>query len=324
MIKNRLHLFFFCALFVFSCCWSPSYSWGFWAHKRINRIAVFTLPSEMIGFYKYHIEYLTEHAVDPDKRRYAVKDEAPRHFIDIDHYGRQPFDSMPESWNKAVEKYTEDTLMAYGINPWYIARMMNKLTNAFKEGNGKNIMKYSADIGHYIADAHVPLHTSENYNGQLTNQYGIHGFWESRLPELFGDRYDYFVGRANYVDEPLKQSWSFIKMSHAAVDSVLLFEEKLNAVTEADEKYSFEQKGNVTNKVYSETYSRKYNELLNNMVERRMRSAILAVGSFWYTAWVNAGQPDLSKVKGKIEEDEKLPGGNDSLQKFNFEKGHTE
>jgi len=43
--------------------------WGFYGHKRINRVAIFTLPPEMFGFYKEHIEYLTEHAVDPDKRR---------------------------------------------------------------------------------------------------------------------------------------------------------------------------------------------------------------------------------------------------------------
>jgi hypothetical protein len=32
------------------------------------------------------------------------------------------------------------------------------------------------------------------------------------------------------------------------------------------------------------------------MVERRMRQSIYAVASFWYTAWVNAGQPDLKNL----------------------------
>ena len=40
----------------------------------------------MIGFYKKNISYLTEAAVNPDRRRYAVLDEAPRHFIDLDEY----------------------------------------------------------------------------------------------------------------------------------------------------------------------------------------------------------------------------------------------
>ena len=86
--------------------------WGFWGHKRINRVAVFTLPPEMLAFYKYHIEYITESAVNPDKRRYATKNEAPRHYIDVDHYGVYPFDNVPRRWNDAVEALTEDTSKA--------------------------------------------------------------------------------------------------------------------------------------------------------------------------------------------------------------------
>ena len=81
--------------------------WGFFAHKRINQFAVFTLPEEMIGFYKKNIEYIEEHAVDADKRRYALKEEAPRHYIDIDYYGENPFEKMPRKWKDAVEKFSE-------------------------------------------------------------------------------------------------------------------------------------------------------------------------------------------------------------------------
>ena len=164
-------------------------AWGFWAHQRINRIAVFLLPPEMLTLYKPSIDYLTEHAVDPDKRRYASPDEAPRHYIDLDHYCTLPCDELPKRWNDAVEKYTEDTLKAYGIVPWRIQQMMYWLTDAFKEKDKGKILRLSAELGHYIADSNVPLHTTENYNGQLTNQYGIHGFWESRIPELFESRY---------------------------------------------------------------------------------------------------------------------------------------
>lgn len=260
-------------------------------------MAVFTLPPEMLGFYKKHIEFLTEHAVDPDKRRYAVEEEAARHYIDIDHYGASAFDSVPRSWNKAVSKYSEDTLKAYGIVPWWINLMTNRLTEAFKEGNVDKILHYSADIGHYIADAHVPLHTTENYNGQLTNQHGIHGFWESRVPELYGDGYDYFVGRARFVDSPLDAAWGFVQTSHNAVDSVLFLEAKLNATMPIDQKYSFESRGAMNMRVYSQEYTKAYSLLLNGMVERRMRAAILNVGSIWYTAWVNAGQPDLKQLE---------------------------
>ena len=100
------------------------YSWGFFAHKRINRLSVFTLPAGMIEVYKTHIEYLTENAVAPDKRRYGPSGsaEAPRHYIDIDHFGESPFDSMPRFWKDAVHKYTEDTLQVYGIVPFEVVR----------------------------------------------------------------------------------------------------------------------------------------------------------------------------------------------------------
>ncbi len=278
---------------------SPTYAWGFYGHKRINRMAVFTLPPEMVGFYKKHIDYITEHAVDPDKRRYAVQDEAARHYIDIDHYGSDPFKDVPMFWSKAVEKYTEDTLKAYGIVPWHIDVMVRRLQEAFKKENIDLILHVSADLGHYIADAHVPLHTTENYNGQLTNQKGIHGFWESRIPELKAEDYDYFVGRAKYIDSPIKTAWKVVRESHAAVDSVLQFESQLNASYPQDKKYGFENRGNSTTKVYSLDYTNKYDDMIKGQVERRMRASIQLVGSLWYTAWVNAGKPDLNKLGDK-------------------------
>lgn len=279
------------------------YSWGFFAHKRINKMAVLTLPPSMITFYKKHIEYVSEHAVDPDRRRYSNEEEACRHYIDMDHYGESPFDSVPKWWKHAVAKYSEDTLKAYGIVPWHIEKMVYRLTEAFKEENLDKILHLSADLGHYVADAHVPLHTTENYNGQLTGQKGIHGFWESRIPELKADQYDYFTGRAKYIEKPLDAAWAAVRESFNAKDSVLLFEAELNKRFSPDRKYSYESRGNTTVKVYSEEYTNEYDKLMNGMVERRMRASIVMVGSLWYTAWVDAGQPDLSRLSNKAISD---------------------
>jgi hypothetical protein len=276
------------------------FTWGFFGHKMINRLAVFTLPEKLLLFYKNNIEYITDHAVDPDKRRYSVKEEAPRHFIDLDHYEwTVPVDTMPKYWKDAVAKYTEDTLNAYGIVPWHINTMRYRLTEAFKAKNVEDILKYSAEIGHYIADAHVPLHATENYNGQMTGQNGIHGFWESRLPELYSNEYDFFVGRAYYADDVLALAWNATSGSFAAKDSVLGFERKLNTSFPSDKKYTLEQKGQTQVKIYSEEYAKAYHDMLGNQVERRMRASILAVGCVWYTCWVDAGQPDLNNIKAK-------------------------
>jgi hypothetical protein len=291
-------ILFFSALVLFI----PDYvvAWGFWGHQRINQKAVFCLPMPLMQFYKSNIDFITRHAVDPDMRRYADPEEAPRHFIDLDRYGANPIDSLPHQWNEAINLIGEDTLKAHGIVPYHIQYMLLKLTNAFKEKDQFKILKYSAEIGHYIGDAHVPLHCTRNYNGQLTGQSGIHGFWESRIPELLGERYNYLVGRAMYIDHPNTLIWQTIRESYTAKDSVLLLEAMLNKTFPADKKYSFEVKGRQVVKVYSLEYTKAYNELLNGMVERRMRKAIIMTASFWYTAWVNAGMPELKNKSIQI------------------------
>jgi hypothetical protein len=296
-------------LFIFTATLTQSFGWGFYAHKVINRLAVFTLPPELFAFYKLHIEDITEHAVDPDKRRYSDPEEAFRHYIDLDYYEVSvPVDTVPRRWKDAVAKYTEDTLKAYGIVPWHIQVMMNRLTAAFIEKNTERIIRISAEIGHYIADAHVPLHATLNYNGQLTGQQGIHGFWESRLPELYSDNYDFFVGRARYIDNELEEAWRASEGSFAAKDSVLEFERDLNKRFDADRKFTYEMKGQTRVRNYSEEYSAAYHRILGDQVERRMRQSIISVGSMWYTAWVNAGKPDLEKGAAqpkKLSDDER-------------------
>jgi hypothetical protein len=288
-------------LFIFLLCISmQSFCWGFYAHKKINRYAVFLLPPQMLLFYKPHIDFITEHAVDPDKRRYAIAEEGPRHFIDIDHYGKYPFSELPRKWNEAVEKFGRDTLEAYGIIPWYIQIMYNRLIKAFKEKDFSSILKNSTELAHYIADAHVPLHATMNHNGQLTNQKGIHGFWESRVPELLADKkFDFFIGKAQYLKNPEKFIWDRILESAHAADSVLKFEKELSIQFPGDKKYAFENRNSFLIKQYSSDYTIAYNKMLNGMVERRMRQSIFAIASFWYTAWINAGQPDLSVISKK-------------------------
>ncbi|HET7119411.1 MAG TPA: zinc dependent phospholipase C family protein [Hanamia sp.] len=273
------------------------FCWGFYAHKKINYYSVFLLPPQMMSFYKPNINFISEHAVDPDKRRYAIAAEGPRHFIDIDYYGKYPYPELPHKWKDAIDKFGLDTLETYGIVPWHIQVMLGRLTKAFKEKDFRSILKNSTELGHYIADAHVPLHASINHNGQLTDQKGIHGFWESRVPELLADKsFDFFIGKAQYITNPEKFIWERVLESAKAADSVLKFEKELSIQFPGDKKYAFENRNDVLIKQYSSEYTIAYNKMLNGMVERRMRQSIFAIASFWYTAWINAGQPDLSAI----------------------------
>ena len=289
------------------------FDWGFFGHKKINELAVYTLPEEMFGFYKYHINYIIEHSVDPDKRRYSVKGEAECHYLDVDKYitpdEPNPFKNLPERWTDAVAKFGEDTLRAHGIVPWNLYFTYTKLVQSFKNHDIQRVLRISAELGHYIGDIHVPLHSTSNYNGQKTNQKGIHAFWESRVPEIQFPTYDFFVGSANYIKAPQKFAWEKLRESYAAVDSVLSFEYKLNEQFPADQKYTFERRGNAEVRTYSRAYSEEYSLMLQGQIERRMQSAVLSLGSYWYTAWIEAGQPDLTNwlIKNETEIEEPMP-----------------
>jgi len=303
------HTFLFIVVLIFSS------SWGFFAHRKINRLAVFTLPVEMITFYKKNIRSIEEDAVNPDRRRYINPDEAPRHYIDLDDYGDSAAFYLPKYWKEAVEKFGEDTLKAHGILPWNINRVYYELKDAFFVRDPEKILRLSADLGHYVADAHVPLHTTKNYDGQLTGQNGIHAFWESRLPELFSDQYDFFVGKAEHLDNVQLAAWKIITHTNQALDSVLRFEKQLSEKW-GDKKFNFESQGRQTVKVFSEDYSKAYHQLLSGMVERQIRAAILMTGSIWYTAWVDAGQPDLKSLIDYKPSQEEIKKREEELKKW--------
>ncbi len=350
--------------------------WGFFAHKRINRLAVLTLPPGMMVFFKPNIDFITDHAVDPDMRRYASKHEAPRHFIDLDEYGTMPFADLPRGNLDARVRFTDlkmvdargdtillfgkekqvppelltnyrnyfvrqvlprlygdspildadslrvfleknnleadvrsafftDRLAEHGIVPWHLQTMQRNLTEAFRKRDANRILHLAADMGHYIGDAHVPLHTSSNYNGQKTGQHGIHGFWESRIPELFADEsYDYFVGKPTYIVDKQDFFWNAVLDSHSMVDSVLTFEKNLRNTFPTDRHMCPDMRNGLAIIAPCRDFSAAYQNVLNNMIERRMRAAIHAVGNAWYTAWVDAGSPDLSQMGQPVESEE--------------------
>jgi len=294
--KSYKVFFIICILVL--VCHSSLFSWGFYAHRTINRMAVFTLPPQMIGLFKEHIEYLTEQSVAPDKRAHTVKGEAPRHYIDVEHYAEN-IDDIPIFWQQAVEKYTEDTLYTHGLLPYHIYTMYFRLRKAFQDEALDRILYNAAHIGHYIADACTPLHNTKFYNGRTPEERGIHAFWETRLPLLTAKDFDFFIGRAQYIEKPQHYAWQLVKESHAAVDTIYMILDEMKNTFPKDKVFTYEMTGQSLTRQYSEEYALLFNKKLNGMVERQMQKSVLSVGSFWYTAWVDAGQPDLRKLMGR-------------------------
>ena len=369
MPRSRVGRILLCLLLVASAGGSAGTGpqWGFFGHRRINQLAVYTLPPEMAPLFRAHVDYLTEHAVDPDKRRYASTYEAVRHYMDLDHWGRPPFPTLPRDYARARLRHGElldvrapgdtvawsydtlfantlllrsaaqttdvdpyayrrlwyghaeappvdsvratglpvggeqvllrDSLTAHGILPYHLQDHHRRLTRAFVAGDADRVLQLAAELGHYVGDAHVPLHTTENYNGQLTGQTGIHAFWESRLPELFADAgYDYLVGPADYIADPQDYYWNIVLESHALVDSVLHTEARLRAEYPVDRQRCFEDRLGKPAVLPCAEYAAAWSDAMNGMVEERFRAAIHAVGSAWYSCWVDAGQPDLTEL----------------------------
>lgn len=168
---------------------------------------------------------------------------------------------------------------------------------AFRVRDQKAILRFAAEIGHYIGDAHVPLHTTENYNGQLTDQLGIHAFWESRIPELFADEdYDFFVGKANYIGDMEDYIWSVIGDSHALLDSVLSIEKRLTQTIPEDRQFCFDERLEKTIRTQCPEFAELYQSEMNGMVEDRMRASVQSLGSIWMSAWIDAGKPDITEI----------------------------
>ncbi|MEC8835684.1 MAG: zinc dependent phospholipase C family protein, partial [Bacteroidota bacterium] len=201
-------------------------AWGFFMHKKINSHAIYLLPPELITLYKNNEFTLKVYATKPDNRRYIDPKEGPRHFIDLDTYVAidsgfigLKYSAANDLYNQCVEDHHD--FGQDGILPWHCLLMMNQLTEAMKDSRLEDILRISGELGHYISDAHVPLHTTHNYNGQRSGQYGIHGLWESTIPELEFEQYDYWIDeKLSYWENPLEKIWSIILDSHNMLFSV--------------------------------------------------------------------------------------------------------
>ncbi|MDP4267472.1 MAG: zinc dependent phospholipase C family protein [Bacteroidota bacterium] len=269
------------------------YSWGYKAHQKIVGTAVFILPFEMIGFYKKHIDYLTDNASKPDTKKFVNETESTNHYIDIEHYGLHPFDSLPQNWCEATYKFTEDTLKKYGICPWHISLVLYELTEAFRNIDYDKILYYSVYISHYISDLNVPFHCTQYYDGKTVEQKGIHKLFETRIPDINMNKYNFWVGKAQYLKNPEESIWQTAKESYQLVDTLLKSIDYLNSSFSVDQRYTYESAGNLTNLVYSEEYANAYDEKTNGVVEERIKNSIYLTACLWYTAWINAGQPNL-------------------------------
>ncbi len=258
------------------------YSWGEKGHAVINTNAVEILPAEMNSF-KVWKDYLAQHASDADIRRKTDKTEAPHHYIDIDYYKEFLNGNMIENKEELISKYGDSIVTSKGTLPWSTLETLNKLTEAFKEKNRDRILIYAADLGHYVADGHQPMHTTENYNGQLTDQKGVHFRYEVTMVDKHIDTLEQIIdsSNVNYIESPLKMIFKYISNANT-VNDVLLQGDKLahkeSSSTENDDYY----------RIF--WFRTAY------VTKMQFKTAEEDLASLLYTAWVNAGKPPFSDI----------------------------
>ena len=146
----------------------------------------------------------------------------------------------------------------------------------------------------------MPLHTSSNHDGQKTNQKGIHALWESIIPPMFGDEYNFNAVPAKMINDIPAHTWKIITQSHSLLDTLLAAELRVRNRFTKETMYKKDKQGKTVmyynSPVFSDEYAQLFHRELNGMVEAQMRLAIHETANYWYTAWVNGGSPDLIKM----------------------------
>jgi S1/P1 Nuclease len=283
-------------LFLF---WIALTSWGFLVHRTVNQLAVYELPKAPRVFFHRNMDYIVKHSVRPDLRRNEDSTEDTKHFINFEAFGDSAAWKMPVTWEEAVRKYSKDSLLKHGYVPYYIVMMKNRLTNAFKNKNTDSILFYAADLAHYIGDAHVPLHTTLNYDGQLTNQKGLHSLWESTIPEIELDQFNLSSRhKARYLKHPDEVTWQVVRDAYVLTTNVFLQEKEASATFTDSTKYRVQVRRGKEVRSYTSEFAKAYYLRLGGTVNRQLIKAADLIADFWYTSWVDAGRPDLKTLNG--------------------------
>jgi hypothetical protein len=265
-----------------------AFAWGFDAHRFITDRAISMLPPELRTFFEARRAFIVEHTIDPDLWRNADFDqEPPNHFLDLDYsgYGAYPFDALPRSYDAAVQKFGLDVVRAQGLLPWRTQEMYGKLERSFAGLKGSTPSSYALDdvaffsaiVAHYVADGHVPLHAIINYDGQLTQQNGVHTRWEAELFERYRDRLT--IAPPPIAPVPNPRDFMF---------GVLLASNRY-----APELLAADLKAAEGRELYDDAYFDAFSRASLPLVERRMSEAISAVASVIVAAWEEAGRPPM-------------------------------
>ena len=252
-------------------------AWGGNGHKVVLNQAIDTLPTDLRAFLENNRAFLLQHVTDPldaEEKNPALRHN---HFIRLDKYGHFPFDALPRSYKAAVNKYGKSRVESTGLLPWEIGVYSQKLTEAMKLGRWDDAKLDAALLAFYVAEAHDPFNTTENFDGHLTNQTGINERFGTILIDRFASFFPMRPTGGSFINDPTDHAFEACLSAHSWLEVVQL----------ADRNARLESKS------YNDEYfDRFYNQSAGTLIHQ-LSDAATDVGSYWLTAWTNAGKPAL-------------------------------
>lgn len=252
-------------------------AWGVTGHHYISRLAIASLPAELKPLYTQNGEWIVRHSVDPDLWRNRDRSEGPNHFIDLDTFGSDVATNFPQDYWLACGLFGKAEVDKNGLVPWRIGQFYGKLVRAFKAKKTKDIVEISAFLAHYVEDVHVPFHAAANYDGQLTNQKGIHARFESVLVEKQIKFEDLKSQTLIPISHPVQLAFDWAKES-LRLTAPILDGDKAAVAKDAS---------------YGDSYYEAFGTTARPIALRRLEEGGKHLASIWYAAWQEAGKPEL-------------------------------
>jgi hypothetical protein len=258
-------------------CTGSVLAWGPTAHDIVNTWAIQILPADIRPFFQNNRPFLIEHANDPDELMKKDRYERMRHYIYLDKYGVFPYPNLPHNYDRAKEKFFSWRINRDGMLPWQIGEYSLRLTKAMKAGNWEEVKLDAAALAHYVADAHDPLHTTQNFDGQLTLQTGLSARFDIQLLARYSKFFIMHPEMAVKIDDPTEYAFQTCLASNVWVHLIIWSDLRAReGLTDYTDEY----------------YDRFYNQVGPTVVHE-INAAAHDAGSYWYTAWLNAGRPQL-------------------------------
>jgi hypothetical protein len=252
-------------------------AWGRNGQKLIVNQAIDTLPPEIRGYFEANRTALLQHVSDPIDAMAKSAAERRNHYLYLDKYGRFPFEALPRSYKAAVSKIGKWKLEGNGLLPWQVGVYSQKLTEAMKMGHWDEVKTDAAILAFYVGETNDPFHTTDNFDGKLSGQAGVDERFGSTLVDRFSSFFPMRPNDAAFITDPTDRAFEACLASHTVIENVLL----------ADRNARLGQPS------YTDEYYDRFYNLSAAILIRQLSSAATDTGSYWLTAWINAGKPQL-------------------------------